>query len=227
MPRNISAISSVMLLMRCRVPICCARPGSVTSTALASIFAASSAEASSDLRDSSAPSTAARTSLAVLPTAARSSFGMLPIERRYPVSVPDLPSTPMRTCSSAAESAACAMAASVSARSVPSSSVSAMFLPSVFASPPAACAMFGAIKKEPIRPCIQGRDKTLAVPPRLTRTRRARCAAKQSRPLVCPVTGAPGETYWRRTIRPFNPAAGKGNHRACRRALSADEALLW
>ena len=51
---KISAISSAMRLMRWRVPSCCTRPGSVTSTALALMDASSSAAASVALRASSA-----------------------------------------------------------------------------------------------------------------------------------------------------------------------------
>ena len=72
----------MMPLMRWRVPICCARPGSVTSTAAASMAAASSAASSAALRSASAVSTSTRTSFTVLPTWARSSFGTCPMPRR-------------------------------------------------------------------------------------------------------------------------------------------------
>ena len=81
-------------------------------------------------------STQALPTLEAAAAAARSSFAICPIWRRYPVSVPALPSTPMRTCSSAAVSAACAICAMVCSRSASSSSTIAI-LPSLSVSRPA------------------------------------------------------------------------------------------
>ena len=72
----------MMPLMRWRVPICWARPGSVTSTAAASMAAESSAASSTALRAARASSTSTRASFTALPTLARSSGGTDPMERR-------------------------------------------------------------------------------------------------------------------------------------------------
>ncbi len=75
--------------------------------------------------------------------------------RRYPVSVPALPSTATRTRSSAAVSAACATSPSVCSRSAVSSSTIAMFasFPSLFAR---RATPMRATKRALFRPCSTG-----------------------------------------------------------------------
>ena len=220
--------------MRWRVPICWARPGNVTSTAAASMAAASSAASRAALRAASASSTATRTSFTVLPTWARSSLATWPMLRRCAVSVPALPSTPMRTCSSAAVSAACAMRASVCSRSAATSSTIPMSSRFLSVSSPRRLRQTH-IKKSLLSPwfagdCspIQGREKALAVPPRLTcrccapaRSAAARDARPSGRPLVRSVTGAPVAPY----CTSCRPAAAGWHPRS--NALLGRESPRW
>ena len=84
------------------------------SRAPAAIDASSSAEASSFFLDSSAASISLRAVLTVFPTVARISAAIWPIERKYPVSEPDFPTTPTRIFSRASVFAAPEIATSVS-----------------------------------------------------------------------------------------------------------------
>ena len=227
----------MMEVIRWREPICCARPGSVTSTASALMRAESSACSSDALPASSACSTATRTSLTALPTAARSSLGTCPMLRRYPVSVPFLPSTPTRTCSSADVSPAAAIAARVSSLSWESSSTNAMSrLPSSCdeACPPQR-RTDARRSRAPVRPIKKSLSRLRARTNPESKDERgsrgttlvdARRRERRAHPLVCPMTGAPVAAYLTsaRSARPrpaFSRAARKGIDAGRRRKPSS------